>query len=63
VPAEAPRRSRCPALRTPPGHSRPGAWARFAAFRDAIEDDTDYAVKAIDVPGPETLRERASVEL
>jgi hypothetical protein len=36
-------------LRTPPGHSRPGAWARVAAFRDAIEDDTDYAVKGIEV--------------
>ncbi len=32
----------------PPWH-RPGDWARFAAFRAAIDDDADYTVKAIEV--------------
>jgi hypothetical protein len=32
-----------------PTYHRPGDWARFAEFRDAIEDDADYAVKAIEV--------------
>jgi hypothetical protein len=28
---------------------QPGDWARFAAFREAIDDDADYTVKAIEV--------------
>ena len=32
----------------PPWH-RPGDWARFAAFRAAIDDDADYTVKVIGV--------------
>lgn len=32
----------------PPWHP-PGDWARLAAFREAIDDDADYAVKAIEV--------------
>lgn len=31
----------------PPGH-RPEDWARFAAFREAIDDDADFTVKAIE---------------
>ncbi len=30
----------------PPYH-QPGEWARFEAFREVIDDDADYAVKAI----------------
>jgi len=32
-----------------PTFHRKGDWARFVAFRDAIEDDAEYAVKAIEV--------------
>ena len=31
----------------PPYH-RPGDWARFAAFQEAIDDDADYTIKAIE---------------
>jgi hypothetical protein len=31
----------------PPYH-RPGEWARFEAFQEAIDDDADYTVKAIE---------------
>lgn len=30
----------------PPSH-RPGDWARFAAFQQAIDDDADYTIKTI----------------
>jgi hypothetical protein len=26
----------------------PGEWARFAAFREAVDDEADYTVKAIE---------------
>jgi hypothetical protein len=32
----------------PPGH-QPGDWDRLTAFREAIDDDADYTVKAIEV--------------
>jgi hypothetical protein len=32
-----------------PTFHREGDWARFVAFRGAIEDDAEYAVKAIEV--------------
>jgi hypothetical protein len=32
-----------------PTYGRPGDWARFVSFRDAIKDGADYAVKAIEV--------------
>jgi hypothetical protein len=32
----------------PPYH-QPGDWARFAAFQEAIDDDADYSVRAIEV--------------
>jgi hypothetical protein len=31
----------------PPYH-QPGDWARFEAFREAIDDDAEYTVKAIE---------------
>jgi len=34
----------------PPYH-QPGGWARFTAFQQAIDDDADYTVKAIEVQG------------
>jgi len=32
----------------PPYH-QPGDWARFTAFQEAIDDDADYIIKAIEV--------------
>ena len=32
-----------------PTFHREGDWARFVAFRDALEDDAEYAVQAIEV--------------
>jgi hypothetical protein len=32
-----------------PPYRRRADWARFAAFRQAIDDDADYTVKAIEV--------------
>jgi hypothetical protein len=36
-----------PALDSP--YHEPGDWARFTAFQEAIDDDADYTVKAIEV--------------
>jgi hypothetical protein len=30
-------------------YHQPGDWAKFTAFRQAIDDDADYTVKAIEV--------------